>query len=63
MRHIKTVRDALAAIERDCIVDEVDNSLPPRVIESLRKRAFEAPTYFKSHIRYERNREVWWFSH
>ena len=60
MRTIKTLRDALKTIDRGCIVDADENRVPQNVVEALRNHA--ANYQYRSRIRYEGSREIWWFS-
>lgn len=74
LRPISTVADALATLERGFIVDEVENSLPKSVADSLARRADDWVANFGfgrmkeskgtsvlMHLRYEGGREIRWF--
>jgi hypothetical protein len=68
MRTYTTVKEVHDALLRGVVVDQADNQVPARVIESLRYgRGREVRDEkgvawgFSSHVRYEGRREIWWF--
>lgn len=72
LRTYRTVADALEALARDCVVDEVENALPKNVADALERRARTSRGSWwdeyedeivqpRLHVRYVGAREVRWF--
>lgn len=65
MRQYRTISECLDALNRGCIVDARDNSVPSHVVRSLLKRSGDYISQIKGHIvphtRYIGHDEVVWF--
>lgn len=61
MGWITNKRDALGAIFKFRIIDEVEDHIPPRLLGQLKQWAREGSNNVCGHVRYEGAREIWWF--
>lgn len=52
---------AIEALSKNRIIDEVEDDLPPCLVDWLREKGSVGDDHIASHVRYEGDREIWWF--